>query len=125
MHPAIRYSSVVLLSVITGLPHYQALAQQQEDEAVINHKIEELKTLNPPSVVTGSATFVVIRSSLPYDPQTDYMQHGWEKIRLGCLSLGEIGQRLCQGIGASNITTIASGRGGTCGISLYLVECSK
>ena len=127
MHAAVRYSTLVLLSLMTGLPHYQAFAQQQEDEAVINPKIDIIKSYwNPP--------FVVIRSSQHYDRtvlgdfgiyNAQKTKHNWEWIRLGCLPIEEIGPRLCAGLGAAVVREIARNQGGECGISLYLIECYK
>ena len=127
MHAAAAYSTLVLLSLMTGLPHHQALAQQQEDEAVISHKIDIIKSnWNPP--------FVIIISSLPYDRtvlssfgiyDAQKTKKNWEWIRLGCLSLEKIGPRLCAGIGRSTVRLVASNKGGECGVSLYLVECDE
>jgi hypothetical protein len=125
MHAAVRYSAVVLLFLMTGLPHYEALAQQQEDEAVISQKIDMIRShWKPP--------FVIIRSSQRYDrtvlgESTIYgaQMSDWEWIRLGCLPIEEIGPRLCTGLGGSVLKEIASGRGGDCGISLYMVECNQ
>jgi hypothetical protein len=127
MHAAVRYSTLVLLYLMTALSHHQALAQQQEDEAVISHKIAIIKSKwNPP--------FVVIRSSQHYDRtvigdfgiyDAQKTKQNWEWIRLGYLPIEEIGPRLCAGLGGAVVREIASNKGGDCGISLYLVECDK
>jgi hypothetical protein len=127
MHAAVRYSTLVLLCLMTALPHHQALTQQQEDEAVISHKIDIIKSNRSPP-------FVVIRSSQHYDRtvlgefgiyNAQKTKNNWEWIRLGCLPREEIGPRLCAGLGGSVVREIASNKGGDCGISLYLVECDK
>ena len=128
MHAAVRYSALVLLSLtvlrhqaLAAHPH--PLAQQQEDEAFISQKIDMIRShWKPP--------FVIIRSSQRYD-RTVLGASGiyspemsdWEWIRLGCLPIEEIGPRLCEGLGGSILKEVASGKGGECGISLYLVDC--
>jgi len=123
MRAATRYSILVALFLVIGLTFthdLQALAGESDDEASIDQKIWTIKFYKTPSEdITLSAAFVVIRNSL------HYAKPHWERIRLGCLPINEIGQRLCEGLGAPIIRQIASDPGGTCGITLYLVECYR